>query len=247
VNANNPNDAAATENGLLSIGAFAQSTGLSIAALRHYDDIELLTPALVDPDTGYRRYAPEQLDQARLICGLRGVDLPIDEIRAVLGQRPAAGVQSALDAHRLRLVAQLREVSQRVRAVDELIGHGAPMPALQAIRPVQLRITVPGIRAAAAFYTTAFDVVFSENISSLQFGTYRSDRFFLLTLQEPETDSAVTGRAHFGLLVDDVDAAHDRALAAGAAEACPPTDFAWKPRTSSVHDPGGNRIDLSQS
>jgi len=157
-------------NDLLSIGAFAQSTGLSIAALRHYDEIELLKPALVDPDTGYRRYAPDQLDQARLICGLRGVDLPIDEIRAVLGQ-PATNVRSALDVHRERLVAQLRELSQRLRAVDELIDTGELMPALQAVRPVQIRITVPDVGRAAAFYTTAFDVVFNEDISSLQFGT----------------------------------------------------------------------------
>ena len=228
---------------LLSIGAFAVSTGLSIAALRHYDEIGLLNPAAVDPDTSYRRYAPDQLDQARLICGLRAVGLPIDEIRAVLGQ-PPADVRYALDAHRERLVAQVRELSQRVLAVDEFIEKGTPMPALQAIRPVQITIKVRDVREAAAFYTTAFDVVFTEDISSLQFGTYRSDRFFLITLEESARDSP---GAHFGLLVDDVDTAHHRALTAGAAEVHPPADFAWKPHTSSVRDPSGNRIDLSQS
>jgi DNA-binding transcriptional MerR regulator len=230
-------------NDLLSIGAFAVSTGLSIAALRHYDEIGLLNPAAVDPDTSYRRYAPDQLDQARLICGLRAVGLPIDEIRAVLGQRPA-DFRPALDAHRERLVAQVRELSQRVLAVDEFIEKGTPMPALQAIRPVQITIKVRNVREAATFYTTAFDVVFTEDISSLQFGTYRSSQFFLITLEESSRDSP---GAHFGLLVDDVDAAHHRALTAGAAEVHPPADFAWKPRTSSVRDPSGNRIDLSQS
>jgi DNA-binding transcriptional MerR regulator len=102
---------------LLSIGAFAVSTGLSIAALRHYDEIGLFYPAVIDPDTGYRRYAPDQLDQARLICGLRAVGLPIDDIRAALGQRPS-DVLSALGTHRERLVAQVRELSQQVLAID---------------------------------------------------------------------------------------------------------------------------------
>ncbi len=233
-------------NDLLSIGAFAVSTGLSIAALRHYDEIGLLKPALVDPDTGYRRYALDQLGQARLICGLRAVDLPIDEIRAVLGSRPA-DVRSALDAHRERLVTQVRELSQRVLAVDEFIEKGTPVPAFQAIRPVQIRIKVRDIREAATFYTAAFDVVFNEDISSLQFGTYGSDRFFLITLEECTEVSSVVGGANFGLLVDGVDAAHERALTAGAAEVHPPADRAWKPRTSCVRDPSGNCIDLSQA
>jgi DNA-binding transcriptional MerR regulator len=41
---------------LLTIGRFARLTGLSIHALRHYDDVSLLIPAHTDPQTGYRHY-----------------------------------------------------------------------------------------------------------------------------------------------------------------------------------------------
>jgi hypothetical protein len=47
--------------------------------------------------------------------------------------------------------------------------------------------------------------------------------------------------------VDDVDAAHAPALKAGGIEEHLPADFAWKPRTSCVREPDGNRIDLSQA
>ena len=223
---------------VMNIGAFALATGLSIPALRHYDEIDLLKPARVDPGTGYRQYAAEQLDQARLICGLRGVDLPIDEIRAVLGRSPA-DVRAALDTHRERLVAQVRELSQRVLAVDEFIEKGTAMPPVRAVRPVQLWIGVADVRAAAAFYAAAFDAVVLEEIDSVQFGTYRSDRFFLVTFEEG------AGHGRWGLLVDDLDAAHARALAAGATEVHPPQDFPYKPRSSCVRDPDGNVIDLT--
>jgi DNA-binding transcriptional MerR regulator len=231
---------------LLNIGAFAGATGLTIPALRHYDEIGLLKPAQVDPGTGYRRYRMGQLDDARLICGLRAVGVPIDEVRAVVG-RTAGQVRSALDAHRKRLVAQVHEVSQRIAAVDEFLEKGTPMPALQGIRPVQIRIEVADVQRAAAFYTAAFDVVFNESISSLQFGAYRTDRFFLITFDE--RNAAAPGRdgTRFALLVDDVDAAHSRAIEAGGVEVHPPTDFAWKPRTSCLRDPDGNVIDLSQA
>ena len=45
----------------MQIGRFAHLTGLTVKALRHYDQIGLLRPAAVDPDTGYRTYAPEQV------------------------------------------------------------------------------------------------------------------------------------------------------------------------------------------
>ncbi|WP_424883101.1 VOC family protein [Streptomyces sp. SLBN-8D4] len=46
--------------------------------------------------------------------------------------------------------------------------------------------------------------------------------------------------------VEDIDAAHARALAAGAVEIEAPVDRPWKPRSSTEQDPGGNHIDLYQ-
>ena len=49
---------------LLTIGEFSKMTYLSVKALRHYHDVGLLAPALVDPGTGYRRYASSQIGRA---------------------------------------------------------------------------------------------------------------------------------------------------------------------------------------
>jgi serine/threonine protein phosphatase PrpC/DNA-binding transcriptional MerR regulator len=77
---------------LLTIGAFAKASRLSPKALRLYDELGLLTPARVDPVTGYRLYAPEQLDQARLVAWLRRLGMPLARIRHVcaLEAGPAA-------------------------------------------------------------------------------------------------------------------------------------------------------------
>ncbi|MEU4152646.1 MerR family transcriptional regulator [Streptomyces sp. NPDC026659] len=68
---------------LLTIGAFARASRLSPKALRLYDELELLRPARVDPDTGYRYYAVSQLERARLVAWLRRLGMPLTEIRAV--------------------------------------------------------------------------------------------------------------------------------------------------------------------
>jgi serine/threonine protein phosphatase PrpC len=74
---------------LMSSGEFAQASGLSRKALRLYDDLGLLTPVRVDPQSGYRFYAPAQLEQARLVAWLRRLGMPLAAIRSVSTLPPA--------------------------------------------------------------------------------------------------------------------------------------------------------------
>src|SRR5512146_238283 len=91
---------------LIPIGRFARLAGLSIGALRHYDELDLLRPADVDPFTGYRRYRREQVEIALTIRRLRDLELPIDEIRAVLAADDPAEQRSLLARHRARVEAR---------------------------------------------------------------------------------------------------------------------------------------------
>ena len=78
---------------LLVIGRFARLAGLSVGALRHYDELDILRPAWVDPETGYRSYRRDQLEPARTIVRLRDLEVPLETIRAYLGtDDPPSGV-----------------------------------------------------------------------------------------------------------------------------------------------------------
>ncbi|WP_089154760.1 MerR family transcriptional regulator [Micromonospora sp. NBS 11-29] len=104
---------------LLTIGAFAHAAGLTPKALRIYDDSGLLPPAAVDPHSGYRYYAPEQLDRARLIAALRRAGMPLAEIRTVCGLPPAVAAE-ALTAWWRRVSA---DTAARGRTVALLVGQ----------------------------------------------------------------------------------------------------------------------------
>lgn len=78
---------------LLTIGTFAKASRLTPKALRLYDELGLLTPARVDPVTGYRLYAPEQLEQARLVAWLRRLGMPLARIQHVSTLEPAAAAR----------------------------------------------------------------------------------------------------------------------------------------------------------
>jgi DNA-binding transcriptional MerR regulator len=122
------------------IGRFARLTGLSIGALRHYDELDLLRPVEVDRFTGYRYYAADQVEIGRAIARLRDLEVPLEEIRAVLGsddpaeQRrrvasQAARVQARVD-RQIRILHVLRQLSQgRERIVTT---SAAPTATLDA-------------------------------------------------------------------------------------------------------------------
>lgn len=235
---------------LLSIGVFAIVSGLSINALRHYDELGLLKPAFVDPSTGYRRYRPRQIDLARMICALRRVDMPIDAVRMAVDDPDGEAVRVLLRRHRERLVERTHVLTQMVRVVDHYIEHGVAMPELKTPRIVQVTINVADLARTITFYQAAFDATFNEEVSSFTFGVWPSDDFFMLSVAHEANPHGEhrgpDGQSRFGLVVNDVDAAHRRALDAGATEVCPPVDKPWKPRSSCVADPSGNRIDLYQ-
>jgi DNA-binding transcriptional MerR regulator len=93
----------------MTIGRFAKLTGLSVKALRLYDQRGLLRPAVVDIGSGYRYYSPEQIRLARDIRTLRAARMPLADIQCMLAEDDPDRVEARLARHRARLTAQLRE------------------------------------------------------------------------------------------------------------------------------------------
>lgn len=100
-------------NELLTIGRFARLAGLSVGALRHYDELDLLRPARVDPSSGYRLYLREQVETARTIARLRDLEVPLETIGELLATDDPARQRQLLRDHRARLEARTSRL-QRV-------------------------------------------------------------------------------------------------------------------------------------
>jgi DNA-binding transcriptional MerR regulator len=240
---------------LMTIGRFARLTGLSVGTLRHYDEVGLLPPASVDPASGYRRYRRSQAGRARQIAMLRWDGLPIEEIRQVIDDLAGTVTRDVLTRHRHRLERQRDLLTAQIRDADRFLQEGITMPELPAgARPSQIKIAVDDIDAAAAFYAKAFG--FRQEVvrrtdqgdySAFMFGAYGQEGFFLMHLIAGQDRMDLPGPSTFGLLVDDLDACHARAIDAGAAETVAPHDAQGMPRCSAVRDPSGNWIWLYQA
>lgn len=127
----------------LSIGDFSRASHLTIKTLRHYHDIGVLVPADIDASTGYRRYATDQLSDAQVIRRLRALDMPLDQIRAVLTAPDVQARNEQLAAHLARLESDLERTASAVRSLADLL---TPDPG-QVAEKIELRRT-PAVDAA---------------------------------------------------------------------------------------------------
>lgn len=102
---------------MLSIGAFARLAGVSVKTLRHYASVGLLSPARIDPETGYRFYAPEQLFLLNHILVLKDLGLSLTQIGALLQE----GVP--LDQLHGMLRLKRAELHDQIDAAHELLAR----------------------------------------------------------------------------------------------------------------------------
>jgi DNA-binding transcriptional MerR regulator len=109
----------------LAIGDFSRMTHLSVKALRHYHDVGLLTPAEIDPVSGYRFYAPGQLPTAQVIRRFRDLGMPLDEIREVLQAPDVAARNQVIVAHLQRMESQLAATQSVVASLRSLLERPA--------------------------------------------------------------------------------------------------------------------------
>ncbi|MFJ6615090.1 MerR family transcriptional regulator [Streptomyces sp. NPDC091289] len=144
-------------DGLCTIGELAEHAGVSVKTVRFYSDRGLL-PEASRSAGGHRRYAPDAVDRLAMIRSLRGLDLPVPEVRRILdeqdgrdgaGAEGSGGAGGALEdavAGRLRAVGSELAALRWREAALRLVQECPP-----AERPGRLRL----VGAVAAPPSTA--------------------------------------------------------------------------------------------
>lgn len=108
---------------LLTIGEFSKMTYLSVKALRYYHDVGLLEPAMIDPATGYRRYAVSQVAIAQAVRRFRDLEMPVEELRQVLEADDVSLRNRIILAHLERMQEQLERTQLQVASLQALLSQ----------------------------------------------------------------------------------------------------------------------------
>lgn len=141
---------------MFTIGDFAHLGRVSVRMLRHYDAVGLLTPARVDPSSGYRFYTAEQMHRLNRLVALKDLGLTLDQVKVVLDEElPVEQLHGMLSLRRAELrqqiaadTARLRRVEARLRAIE----REGTMPADEIVVKSVPAVRVARLSATAASY-----------------------------------------------------------------------------------------------
>jgi DNA-binding transcriptional MerR regulator/effector-binding domain-containing protein len=134
---------------MLSIGEFARLGGVSVRTLRHYDEIGLLHPATVDPETGYRAYSAGQLGRLNRIVALKELGLSLAQAKRLLDGITVEELQGMLMLRRAQLEHELEEHRNQLLGIQARLSYIAREGAMPADDIVVKKIPEMGVVAIA--------------------------------------------------------------------------------------------------
>ncbi|MBI5954420.1 MAG: MerR family transcriptional regulator [Chloroflexi bacterium] len=106
---------------MFTVRQLSKLAGVTPRTLRHYDDIGLLKPSRIG-ENGYRYYGEESLLKLQQILFYRELDMPLEEIRKIMGRRDF-NLLGALESHREALQKKAVRLDQLLATVDNTIQH----------------------------------------------------------------------------------------------------------------------------
>lgn len=193
---------------MLKIRDFARLAEVSMTTLRYYDEIGLLKPIQVDPETGYRFYTMDQLPRLHRILAFKELGLGLTQIVEILdeGISPEA-LQGMLRLRQAQLQQQIQaeeEQLARIEARLRSLEHGSGLPTyevvLKTVKPitgVSLRLTTAD-RAYQARWIGAIEAMLKR------YGVNPTDH--LLVLHAENEDECTSGSVEIVAPVDWRDA-----------------------------------------
>lgn len=131
--------------GLFSIGEVSRLFHVSGSTLRHYENIGLLAPEYIAPDSGYRYYGMEQFEALNTIRYLRALDMPLSEIADFLKNREIDRIEEKLMQQKQAVLSKRRELERIERKIDHrlswlLDAQNTPLDTASLVRRPACRI-----------------------------------------------------------------------------------------------------------
>ena len=160
---------------MFRVGDFARLAQVSVRLLHYYDHIGLLQPLQVDPVTGYRYYAIEQLPRLHRILALKDLGLSLGQITYLLNESVTNNeIRGILLLKQAELRDRVEEEQGRLARVEARLHYLEPSASLsepeivvKRVEPMNLltiRRAIPFGQSPAALMREAYCVLRDANL-----------------------------------------------------------------------------------
>ena len=119
-------------NNYLSIGEMAKMNHITVTTLRLYDELDLLKPVYVNPETNYRYYDIKQNARLDLIQYMKELQMNLKEIKELLDKEDINLIEAILIKKKQQLSIQERFIVQK-----GIVNHPQVGQLLQNILTVE--------------------------------------------------------------------------------------------------------------
>ncbi len=107
---------------LYSIGEVSKLFHISVSSLRHYEEIGLLKPKYISPDSGYRYYGLEQFEILNNLKYLRTLDMPLGDISNFINNRDIDIIEDKLRQQKKIVQNKINELKRIERKIEHRLS-----------------------------------------------------------------------------------------------------------------------------
>jgi DNA-binding transcriptional MerR regulator len=141
------------DRNLFTIGEFSKVTGLSVKTLRYYHEQGILSPTVIDDESGYRYYDDRKIETAKIVTELRRLEFSISEIAEILCScKEDADLLDSLEKKGQSIQARMWHDQEILDRLNQIITHEREVRKTMQLAPFEVHqktldsILIAGVR-----------------------------------------------------------------------------------------------------
>lgn len=107
----------------LSIGEVAKARGVNVQSLRYYEKLGILVPEYVNPQSGYRYYAPEQIMILDTIILCVDLGIPLKRLKEYVDDAGQLEFERLLEDGRRQAQEKMQKIEASLHTIDRTLQH----------------------------------------------------------------------------------------------------------------------------
>ncbi len=127
---------------LFSIGDISKIFHLSPGSLRHYENLGILIPEYVDPQTNYRYYSARQFEILNTVRYLRALDMPLPQIADFFKNRDIDVIENKLMMQKQKVIEKKKELENVEKKINNRL-HQINDAKTSKLEEIMLSVSSP--------------------------------------------------------------------------------------------------------